>query len=494
MAGSRRFMNGVVAVCALCVFTLFRSTDALSQAETNARPTLAPHTTLSDEQIVRDLRASLSELVAQDRFSGAVLLAKGDQLLFEQAYGFADHAFNVPNKVDTKFNLGSMGKMFTAVAILQLAQRGKLSLNDVLAKVVPDYPNPEATGKITIRQLLTHTSGLGDFFGKAFQDTPKDKLTTIESHLPLFVAKPLLFEPGTKRSYSNAGFIVLGLVIEKVSEETYYDYVREHLFKPAGMINTDNYYIDADVPNLALGYTTGGPGAAPNTPRKTNLYFLQRGASAGGGYSTVEDLRRFADALREYRLLNQEYSHVDPTGKVATGREGVKYVCGLEEQVLNGVRIVGHEGGGPGINSNLDMYPDAGYVVAVMSNYDGGAPLVNEKLRLELTGQDVPRENHLPATILQSYSGKYTVAPPRDAPPGARLPPLEVTVDEQGLWINTGMGGRHHFLPVSQVEFFDNDSPSARLRFTLDQKGEITELTLSGVGPQPIRATKEVSR
>jgi Domain of unknown function (DUF3471) len=129
-----------------------------------------------------------------------------------------------------------------------------------------------------------------------------------------------------------------------------------------------------------------------------------------------------------------------------------------------------------------------------MSNYDGGAQLINERLRLALTGQEIPREIHVPTAILQSYAGMYSVTPPRDAPPGARLPTLEVTVDEQGLWINTGMGGRHRFLPVSQLEFFDNDSPSARLTFTLDQKGAITGLTLSGVGPQPIQATKEVSR
>jgi CubicO group peptidase (beta-lactamase class C family) len=230
----------------------------------------------------------------------------------------------------------------------------------VLLKVVPDYPNKEVASKITIHQLLTHTSGLGDFFGKVFQDSSKDRFTTIESHLPLFAEKPLLFEPGTKWSYSNAGFIVLGLVIEKVSGDTYYGYVREHVFKPAGMINTYNYYIDADVPNLALGYTAEGPGAGPNTPRKTNLCFLQRGASAGGGYSTVEGLRRFADALLGHKLLNKDYTELDLTGKVAAGRGGAKYAYGMAEQIVNGVRIVGHSGGAPGISSNLDMYPDAG--------------------------------------------------------------------------------------------------------------------------------------
>jgi CubicO group peptidase (beta-lactamase class C family) len=133
MSGSPRFINVALAIGVLCGFSASRSIDALRQSETKARPTRGPDRKLSDEQIVRDLRSSLNELVARDRFSGAVLPAKNDQVLFEQAYGFANHAFNVPNKVDTKFNLGSMGKMFTAVAILQLAQQGRLSLNELYA-------------------------------------------------------------------------------------------------------------------------------------------------------------------------------------------------------------------------------------------------------------------------------------------------------------------------------------------------------------------------
>jgi hypothetical protein len=140
------------------------------------------------------------------------------------------------------------------------------------------------------------------------------------------------------------------------------------------------------------------------------------------------------------------------------------------------------------------MYPDAGYTVAVMSNYDGGAQLVNERLRLELTGQDVPRPIHLASAVLQLFAGKYNPGPPPDAPPGMRMPPLEITADQQGLWVTLGMGGKHRFLPLSEVEFFDSDSPSARLRFTADEQRRITGLTISGVGPQPLKATKVLSR
>jgi len=472
-------------MCLLCVFAV---SAAFSQA---ASKTDAPRK-MTDAQIIEDLRSHLDRALAEGRLSGAVLVAKNGKILFEQAYGFADHAFNVPNKVDTKFNLGSMGKMFTGVSVLQLVQEGKMSLDDKLIKDLPDYPNKDIAEKITIYQLLTHTSGLGDFFGPEFAANSMAKFRTLESLLPLFVNKPLLFDPGTKWQYSNAGFIVLGLVIEHVSGESYYDYVRENVFKPAGMINTDNYNIDADVPNLALGYTSVGDNMRPlpDGQRRSNIFILQRGGSAGGGYSTVEDLLRFSEALQGHKLLDKEYTHMDMTGKVATGRGDAKYGFGMEEQFINGVRIVGHSGGGPGISSNLDMYPDLGYAVAVTSNYDNGMQPIIERLRKELTGQELPKAIHLSSDILKSFVGKYEVTSSPDGPPGRHLPPMAITADQEGLWLDVGMGGRHRCLPLSPVEFFIEDSPDAQLTFTKDEKGQVTGLTAISVAPFPLKATK----
>jgi CubicO group peptidase (beta-lactamase class C family) len=446
---------------------------------------------MSDAQIIQDLRSHLDKLAPEDRFSGTVLVAKGDEILFEHAYGYADRAFKAPNKVDTKFNLGSMGKMFTAVSILQLAQEGKLSLQDKLIKDLPDYPNKDVASKITIYQLLTHTSGLGDFFGKEFLDSSMAKFRTLESLLPLFVDKPLQFEPGAKWSYSNAGFIVLGLVIQHVSEETYYDYAREHVFRPAGMINTDNYNTDADVPNLALGYTNmpDEMGKPPSPQRRSNIFILQRGGSAGGGYSTVEDLFRFAQALRGHKLLNTEYTDMIMTGKVPTPRPGVKYGFGMEEMLENDVRIVGHGGGGPGINSQLDMYPELGYTVAVMSNYDQGATPVANRLRWELSGQELPQAIQLSPEALETFVGKYKPELPPGAAQGMTPPPIEITADHGKLLVNVGM--KHTFLPSSPTEFFDEDAFQARLTFTKDENGHVIGLTLLGAGPMPIKATKQ---
>jgi CubicO group peptidase (beta-lactamase class C family) len=282
-----------------------------------------------------------------------------------------------------------MNKMFTAVAVAQLAQQGKLAFDDPLLKHLPDYPNQEIAGKITIHQLLTHTSGLGDYFTDKFMQTSKDRYRTIQDFFPLFVDKPLTGEPGKEFRYSNAGFMVLGAVVAKVSGEDYFDYVRNHIYKPAGMVNTDAYEMDRDTPNLAIGYTQGGmagPGE-PEGPRNNLFLHVVKGGPAGGGFSTVEDLTRFAAALQNGKLLDKKHADLVLTGKVASGRRGnAKYAYGFFDETSRGTRIVGHSGGFPGINSQLDIYLDKGYTVAVMSNYDPpAAQRIADKARTLIT-------------------------------------------------------------------------------------------------------------
>jgi len=443
---------------------------------------------MTDEQLVEDLRSHLDRLTSRDAFSGTVLLAKGDRVLFQRAYGFANRAFNARNTLDTKLNLGSMGKMFTAVALLQLVQQGKLALDDRVIKLVPDYPDTEIARKISVHQLLTHTSGLGSFFNDKFAESSRAKYRTIAAHLPLFTGEPLLFEPGTGWSYSNAGFIVLGLIIEHVSGQSYYDYVREHVFAPAGMSNTDNYNVDDDVPNLALGYTYMGFDLRPHLeqPRRTNiLIHVGRGSSSGGGYSTVGDLLRFSLALHEHKLLNEEYTRLLLTGKVDTPRGKDRYAYGIVEARVNGVRIVGHSGGFPGINGQLDMYPELGYTVAVLSNYDEAAEPVSARLRWLLTGGPVPRAGKLPLDALRAVAGTYVPAPPPNAPPAERegMPPIQIVADAEGLWQH-GLF-RRRFLPLSAHEFFSEDAPGDRMRFATDAHGRVVSMTITRGGSGP---------
>ena len=333
---------------------------------------------------VDELQTYIERLADKDFFSGAVLVARDGTPIFVQAYGFANKAFNVPNKVDTTFNLGS--KMFTAVAVAQLEAQGKLSFDDLIGEHLPDYPNADAAAKVTIHHLLTHTSGIGDYFDKPeYLKGAKERLRSPSHFLPLFAEDPLLFEPGTRFHYSNAGFIVLGLIIEKVTERSYFDYVREHIYRPAGMTGTDAYEMDEDVPNRATGYV--GRLGSPQENPKTNLFLhVVKGGPAGGGFSTVEDLLRFDGALREATLLPRAQTDHLLAGKVEVGG-GVHYAYGFFDRRVNGTRIVGHGGGFPGINGRLDMYLDLGYTVVVLANFDPpSADVVADRIQELLTG------------------------------------------------------------------------------------------------------------
>jgi len=238
--------------------------------------------------VIAGAPAIVDQAVA-DGFSGVVLVAKDGKPVLERASGFANRGLEVKNRIDTKFNLGSINKTFTKLAIAQLLEAGKLSLDDKLGKFLPDFPNADAAAKVTVAHLVEMKSGISDFFGREFEATPKDRIRKLVDYLPFFASKPLAFEPGAAEAYSNGGYLTLGLIIEKMSGQTYYDYVRDHIFQPAGMTDTDAFELDAVVSNLAVGYV-----------RKTrsNIYSLPaRGSSAGGGYSTAPDLLKYAEAV-----------------------------------------------------------------------------------------------------------------------------------------------------------------------------------------------------
>ncbi|MFZ0421098.1 MAG: serine hydrolase domain-containing protein [Candidatus Sulfotelmatobacter sp.] len=319
---------------------------------------------MTEAEALKAFRTYLDQAAAADHFSGAALVAKNGKPIFTAVYGMADRDKKIPNQLSTKFRIGSMNKMFTATAVLQLVQVGKINLNDPLGKYLTDYPNKELASKVTIHHLLTHTGGTGDFFGPEF-DKHRLELRTLQDYVKLYGERGLGFEPGTRWEYSNYGFLLLGLVVEKASGQDYYDYVREHIFKPAGMSSTDSFPEDQVVANRSVGYTKfGGTGLHPNVG--TLPY---RGTSAGGGYSTVEDLLAFANALENNKLLDAKYVDLLTTGKVDA--RGTKYAYGFEDETsADGVRCFGHGGGAPGMNGDLKICPQSGYVIAVLANLD----------------------------------------------------------------------------------------------------------------------------
>lgn len=319
---------------------------------------------LSESELVAALEKKMQQEADTGQFSGTVLLAKNSKPIFEQAYGMADRERKVPNTLTTRFRIGSMNKMFTAVAILQLAQAGKLKLNDSFGNYLTDYPNKELAAKVTLHQLLTHTGGTGDIFGPDF-DKHRNELKTLADYVKLYGNREPKFPPGSKWEYSNYGFILLGLVVEKVSGQNYYDYVNTHLYDVAGMKDSGSEPEDKAVPNRSVGYMKP-PGSKDWQPNNDTLPY--RGTSAGGGYSTVRDLLKFADALEQHKLLDAHYTELLTTGKVDEGFG--KYAYGFEEKVVNGTRCFGHGGGAPGMNGDLQICPGSGYVVAVLANLD----------------------------------------------------------------------------------------------------------------------------
>ena len=323
---------------------------------------------LTPEQMTQELDALMTKVAQADVFSGAVLLAKDGQVIYKKAAGMANKDFNVPNRIDTKFNLGSMNKMFTSVSIAQLVERGKLSFDDPLSKFLPDFPDKESAQKIKIKHLLTHTAGLGSYFNQKFDESSRARFRTVNDMMELAKDEKLQFEPGSRWQYSNTGMLVLGAVIEKVTGQSYFDYVRENIYKVAGMTNSDCYELDRVNTNLAVGYekeyTDNG------IQFRNNIFMhVMRGGPAGGGYSTVEDLLKFATALRAHKLVGESYVKLLLSAKpeLNSPRYGFGFSIDSDNQV------VGHSGGFPGISSNLDMFLRSGYTAIVMSNYGNGA-------------------------------------------------------------------------------------------------------------------------
>ncbi|HEX8318855.1 serine hydrolase domain-containing protein [Longimicrobium sp.] len=319
----------------------------------------------ADSAFAGTLRARLEAATAAGEFSGAVLVARDGRTLFEGAYGLADRERGVANTPLTQFRVGSMNKMLTGVAALQLVQAGTVRLDTPFGTYLPDYPNAEMALKVTPHHLLTHTGGTGDIFGAAFT-AHRLELRTTADYLRLYGARGLRFEPGTQWEYSNYGFLLLGAVIERVGGTSYYDHVAARVLAPAGMTATGSAPEDSLVPGRAVGYTRQVvPGQlvsnAPTLP--------YRGTPAGGGYSTVGDLARFAVALREHRLLDPAHTAQLLAGKVETG-PGTRYAYGFVDRVVGSRRFVGHSGGAPGMNGELAFEPNGGYVVVVLSNLD----------------------------------------------------------------------------------------------------------------------------
>ncbi|MEM8928161.1 MAG: serine hydrolase [Bacteroidota bacterium] len=298
-------------------------------------------------------------------YHGAILIAEGEHILFQNAYG--ESLSNAPNTIDTRYDLASMGKMFAATAIMQLVEQGKLSLEQTIGEILQGYPNEEAKN-IKVKHLLSHTSGMGDYFSPAFFENEKH-IKSLDDFLPYFVNDPINFTPGKTMRYSNAGYIVLGLIIQKVSGYNYGSYLEKHIFQPAGMNNT-------------------GPLIG----------------AAGGGPSTVHDLYKFALALQQHQLIGKEALEAMTTDHLKHG-----YGYGMTLKQFNQYQIYGHNGGAPGIAGELTMVVGEPLIIVTMTNRHplGGWVQIRSHIQKEFFGMTPELEKFFNTEeVIKTYKSK----------------------------------------------------------------------------------------
>ena len=346
----------------------------------------------------------IQSYVQNRTFMGAVLLARGTDVILNKGYGLANVEWDVPNTPATKFRLGSITKQFTAASILLLEERGQLSTADPIKKYIPDAP--AAWDPITLHHLLTHTSGIPNFTSMREYATLKNTNTTVDKTVALVRDKPLDFPVGEKMSYSNSGYLVLGHVIEKLSGGSYEKFVQDNIFTPLGMKDSGYDSNTRIIPRRAAGYIAG-PVAMVNA----GYVHMSVPHAAGALYSTTEDLLKWEQALFGGKLLA-----AGSLQKMLTPNKS-DYAYGLIVRAPKGRKEVWHNGGIDGFNTSMAYYPDSKFTVIVLGNVNGTVPdqLVSQLGALahgdtvKLTSER--KEIALPAATLEKYAGTYEMAP-----------------------------------------------------------------------------------
>lgn len=316
---------------------------------------------------------ALDALAAEDRFAGSVLVAVQGKPVLRRGWGLADRERGVANTPATRFNIASMGKMFTAVGVGQLVDEGRLDWSDKLSQHLPDF-DPQVASRVTIHQLLTHTAGFGAYFASPGWPDAKDRVRTVSDFMALFRGEPLQFEPGSRYGYSNNGYVLLGAVIERLRGEDYYAAVRRRVLTPAGMDAT-GWPTEAELTSAhARGYTNGCAMRPNCTPRPWTPFWGGKGSPAGGGYSTVDDLLRFEQALRAGRLLKPATLQAMLEPKAPMDRPGgpqTAYGYGFGRLDIDGRPSWGHNGGTIGAGAQFDSVEDGSLTIVVLANQDG---------------------------------------------------------------------------------------------------------------------------
>lgn len=359
-----------------------------------------------------EMRAFLQELcedfAANGNFSGVCLLKRENELVFEKAYGFANRAFRVPNRADTRFDTASVTKIFTAAAVLQLAEQGRLGLSDRITALV-DLSGTKIPEDVTIEQLLNHTSGIaddadevaGESYAALFADSPNYVIRECRDFLKNFAWKEPVFPAGTAARYCNCSYVLLGMAVEAVSGENYRDYYRKHIFEPAGMTRTAFLSMEEVNENTAEGYENVQDEAGRFMGYRKNIYsFPPRGTPDGGAYTTAGDLCRFFEAVREERILGRSYADsllrphcpfTSPEPRLGLPGLYAQNGYGLEFLMLPGRETpfcIGKDGLNPGVCAYATYYPQNHITLVLLANQDCNVWEMTRRVQREMFRQN----------------------------------------------------------------------------------------------------------
>ena len=403
----------------------------------------------------------IQSYISNKQFMGSVLVAQDGKIMLDKSYGFANLEWQVPNTPTTKFRLGSITKQFTAASILLLEERGKLKVDDLVKKYMPDAP--AAWDKITIFHVLTHTSGIPSLTSFPEFRSKEAQAMTPQQLVEWFRDKPLEFEPGTKWNYSNSGYILLGYLIEKVSGQSYVDFLQQNIFTPLGMKDSGYDSNSAVLAHRAAGYAPGKDG-----PENAGFVHMSIPFSAGALYSTTEDLLRWEQGLFGGKVLKPE-----SLAKMTTPFKQ-DYAFGLAVFTRNGHKVITHDGGIEGFNTSLAYYPDDKLVVVALANLNGQAPgQLTGKLAQVVHGEKIVlaaehKEITLSPEVLKQYVGTYELAPTFS---------ITMTLEDGHLMSQATNQQKLPVFPESETMFFLR-VVDAQIEFVKDDKGQVASLIL----------------
>ncbi|WP_192600126.1 serine hydrolase [Sporosarcina limicola] len=330
----------------------------------------------------------IATIQSNNQFSGTAFIENGERLLVDVSYGYANRSEQLKNQAATRYGIASGCKLFTSIAICQLVEEGKLSFDSSLSECL-DINFPYLDKKVTIHHLLTHTSGIPDYFDEEVMDdfeelwvkNPMYHIRCLRDFLPLFQNDCMKSAVGEQFHYNNAGYILLGLVVEQASGLDFTDYIEERIFKVAGMIDSGYFAFDSLPERIALGYIDNSDGTW-----KTNIYSLPaKGGSDGGAFVTAKDMVRLWDALMNHQLLNEAF-----TNKLLTTHTLVKedsfygYGIWIKKSGNNILKyhVMGYD---PGVSFHSAFFPDSSLKVVVCSNKSAGASDIMNGIEEELT-------------------------------------------------------------------------------------------------------------